>query len=224
MAIPTVTGTVTTNSFSAGSGVTTTTFTHPVTAGLADSMLVVFTSNRAPDGESMATISSMTFDGVAMTELIDEVYMGGFPLNIQIAAYYLPNPHSGTNNVTINWTSRPNSALTTVFTLQNAGLIDVYNWGSNSTQPSITLTTNYNNELALCSVYDVNEAPTAYGAGQTEISNFNGGTAYYQNVTRKDAATAGNVTMSTTFAHDTTSIYAMFTVREIDFVPQVIII
>ena len=224
MAIPTVNGTITTNGAYSSNTVDTTTFTHPVAAGLANSMLVVFTSNREPDGQPMARVDSITYDGVALTQVLDEVYLNGFPNNIQTAIYYLVNPHSGTNDVTINWTEHPNSALTTVITLQNAGPIDVYDFSTSSTQATITKTTNYNNELALCSVYAVSEAFTAFGAGQTEISNFNGGSAYYQNVTRKDVATAGSVTMTSTIAHNTYNISALVSVRELDFVPQLIII
>ena len=223
MSIPTVTGTVTTQTYSS-STVDTTTFSHLITAGLANSMLVIFTNNREPDGLPMARISSITYAGVALIKVLDEVYLNGFPYNIQTAIYYLINPTSGTNDVIVTWTEHPSSSLTSAITVQNAGPVDVNQWSTSATQATITQTTNYNNELVLCSVYDVNEAYTAYGAGQTEIVNTNGGTAYYQNVTRKNAATAGSVTMTSTLTNNIYNISALVSIREVIFIPQLIII
>lgn len=185
MAVPVIDGTVSSGTFSSGSGNFNT--AHTVAAGLTNSILVVLTAN------AQGVVSSAAgWDTDLMTRLpwTTNNFFG--------AAYYLKSPKDGTFNVGVTWPVLSRAGVVVVATFTGAKLVTS---GSSNTAsgsdsaPTVTFPSSYSTGVALdlCASFT---ATHTQGGGQTEIKNVtvtNGqGSTFRYSASTKDSVDVGN--------------------------------
>jgi len=109
-------GSTTTGTAGTGQGITSPmTIAH--TTGTNSGRLMIVTIVYDPDNGSNSAVTSVTYGGVALTKLDEQVNTG----QVMVELWYLMNPTSGAANVLINWSS-PASKLQII-----AGVTTLYN-------------------------------------------------------------------------------------------------
>jgi hypothetical protein len=185
---------------SLGSQASTLTWTHSTGLDGADKILLVsvdiFRSNNAP-----TTISSITCDGVALTQVATTSYDAN--PRVRSYVYYLTSPAVGTNNITVTFASTTLAVggAITYTNVNQATPVLASNISSNSgTNPSVSLTTLDTNLKVLfghLGTYRTSN-PTAYNVNDGQTNRWSQTDNVYKGYGSDKTVTNGTVSTSWT--------------------------
>lgn len=139
-------------------------------------LLVVVEMTRGVD----TTVSSITYNGDALTEAVSAIHSTAAPDALRIRLYYLLNPDSGSNTLAITHSATSGRAFSVhavAFTgvADSSALDDTDSAEGNSGSPSVTSTPTEDGEVIVAGV--IHETPNALstGAGETTLFNIDQG-------------------------------------------------
>lgn len=169
------------------------TYTHTITSN-TNGILVVFVGYVNPNG-----CTGVTYNEVSMTE-VRAVDRADY---VNAKMFVLTSPPTGANTISLNGSLGGYGAYSIAFTGANGYAATNSAQGANHTQPTMSLTTQYNNSYVVSGVAQADINPGNVISGMTQIasngyaSSFTSGGAY------RFAATAGSTTNAWTTGGDT---------------------
>ena len=182
-----------TASRTAHDGVNGRTYTHTITSN-TNGILVVFVGYVNPNG-----CTGVTYNGVSMTQ-VGAVDRADY---VNAKMFVLTSPPTGANTISLNGSLGGYGAYSIAFTGANGYAATNSAQGANYTQPTMSLTTQYNNSYVVSGVAQADINPGNVISGMTQIASngyaysFTSGGAY------RFAATAGSTTNAWTSGGDT---------------------
>ena len=181
-------------------GASSMSWTHTVSSGLNNSILIVCTNVEDDDAGDNYFVASADFNGDALTRAVRVAADEGFTAISEI--WYLLSPDEGSHIVTVNFSIAVNNALggSASFSNVNQSIPDDTSTSADTGSPSglaTSVTTAVPNSLIIAVATDGNSGFTySYGSDQTEIYNVDGSTHHGAGSYRVPSDT-GNYTMHT---------------------------
>ena len=173
------------------------------TTGTGSAMLLLVTVDVFSDGGNTVSVSSVTYNGVALTQAISEIYSHGNNPRVLSYLYYIVNPSFGTNTIAVTFsgsTMAVGGSVTYANVNQTSPLqVSNVNSGSSGSQ-SVSLTASgSNNKLLFGHMGSYRTAsPSDYtvteGTGQTNRWAQTGST--FKGRCSEKAVTSGSVSMT----------------------------
>jgi len=162
----------------------TNTFAHTV-AVQDDRILIVSTA-----GTFNTAVTGVTYNGDSLIQIESALTVS----NLEVSAWYMLAPDTGTHNVVVTMASFPNSAstATSYYGVKQQAPEATSNATGTGTALSDAVTTITSNAWVVDSAFNAS-GTLAVGAGQTER-----GSGRYQSVSTEPKVSAGSVTMSWT--------------------------
>lgn len=150
----------------------------------ADRLLLVFATATNTGTPANTTVTSVTYNGINLTQLKTSSYASGR----QLECWGMVNPSSGANNIIVNWTGSVEVVVAGIsFYDVNQTLDDLAKWIQNNntasgTSHSVNLTDPYPTATAVVvGAYMGGSNPTVAGGGTQRQELLNSG-AHYCNI------------------------------------------
>jgi len=181
-------------------GATSMSWTHTVSSGLNNSILIVGANLEDDDAGDNYFVASADFNGDALTHAVRVAADEGFTAISEI--WYLLSPDAGSHTITVNFSVAINNAVggSASFSGVNQSIPDDNGTSVDTGSPTglaTSVTTDVANSLIIAVATDGNSGFTfSYGSDQTEIYNVDGSTHHGAGSYRVPSGT-GSYTMHT---------------------------
>ena len=177
-------------------------------------LFVTIESYRASDGGYTPT--SVTYNGVSMTKIVDTLYGNGDKERITV--WGLIAPATGSNTISVSFSANQAEIVATADSYTGADQTTAWSatpktdTTDNTTSYSVTVTDGATGDLVYGGIANFNGGTPTWGAGQTQRANHNGDAGGDSSVYCAEEAGASSVTFSLTWAANEYGGFFAFTV------------